>query len=268
MAQLTQQPTANSQQPTANIVCMKWGTAYAAEYVNRLYRMLAANMSRPFRLVCFTDNQQAIIPEVEVYALPPFANAHLQTMGAYRKKTLCRKDLISFNEGERFLFLDLDVVIMGNIDALFDFEPQQDFIICRNWTRGNGRIGNSSVTMMRVGPLQYVVDAMENDFLAVQNQFKTASQEFFSAKIIEKYGKLCFWPDQWCRSFPFHCLPSRVLRRFKTPQPPPPDTKILVFHGPVKPPDALTGNWPGHYPVWKKWYKTVRPSPWLAPFLK
>jgi len=99
---------ANSQQPTANIVCMKWGSVYGADYVNRLYRMIAANINRPFRLVCFTDNRQGILPEVEAYDLPPFANAHLQTMGAYRKKTLCRADLAPFNTGERFLFLDLE----------------------------------------------------------------------------------------------------------------------------------------------------------------
>jgi len=127
-----------------NIVCMKWGTFYGADDVNRLYRMLKSNITGPFRLVCFTDNDKDILPEVECHPLPPFASAHLQTMGAYRKKTLCRADLQSFKTGERFLFLDLDVVIMGNLDALFAFEPEKDFIICRNWTRGNGQIGNSS----------------------------------------------------------------------------------------------------------------------------
>jgi len=247
---------------------MKWGAFYGAEDVNRLYRMLKANMTRPFRLVCFTDNSKDILPDVDVHPLLPFASAHLQTMGAYRKKTLCRADLAPFKTGERFLFLDLDVVIMGNLDALFDFEPEKDFIICRNWTRGNGRIGNSSVTMMRVGPLQYVVDDMERDFLVYQSCFKTASQEFLSSKIIEKYGALTFWPETWCLSFPFHCLPSRLLRSFKMPQKPPQNTKILVFHGPVKPLDALAGKWPGNYPVWKKWYKTLCPASWLAPFLK
>jgi len=218
--------------------------------------------------VCFTDNGKDIIQEVEIQPLPPFASAHLQTMGAYRKKTLCRADLLPFRQGERFLFLDLDVVIMNNLDALFDFEPEKDFIICRNWTRGNGRIGNSSVTMMRVGPLQYIVDDMEQNFLIHQAKFRTASQEFLSSKIIEKYGTLTFWPDAYCLSFPFHCLPPQLLRHFKTPKKPPQETKILIFHGPVKPLDALAGKWPGNYPAWKKWYKTLRPASWLTSFLR
>jgi len=141
-----------------NIVCMKWGTFYGARDVNRLYQMLRAHMSRPFRLVCFTDDGNGIAPEIEIHPLPPFSSAHLQTMGAYRKKTLCRADLAPFAPGERFLFLDLDVVIMDDLTALFEFAPEKDFVIIRNWTRGDGRIGNSSVTMMRVGPLQYVGD--------------------------------------------------------------------------------------------------------------
>ena len=191
-----------------NIVCMKWGTAYGPEYVNRLYSMVRRNMTRPFRFICFTDQRDGLDPAVEVFDLPPWATAHLSRMGAYRKKTLCRADLEPFRDGERFLYLDLDVVIMDNIDAFFDYEPDKDFIICYNWTRGQGRIGNSSVTMMRVGPLQYIVDHMEAHFEDVQAKFRTASQEYLSSKIIEKYGELTFWPDAWCRSCLLYTSPS------------------------------------------------------------
>jgi hypothetical protein len=252
----------------ANIVCMKWGTHYGAEYVNRLYNMVNRNMTQPFRFVCFTDSKEGISPEVEVFDLPPFKSAPLQTKGAYRKKTLCRSDLEPFETGERFLYLDIDIVIMDNIDDLFDYLPEEDFIICYNWTRGGGTIGNSSVTMMRKGPLQYIVDDMENNFTDVQNRFKTASQEFLSYKVIEKYGHLNFWPDKWCRSFQTHYLPSKFLRWIKTPPEPPKDTKIVLFHGRVNPPDAINGAWPGAYPFWKKWYKTVRPTEWISKYYK
>ena len=32
----------------ANIVCMKWGSAYEADYVNTLYSMVKRNITRPF----------------------------------------------------------------------------------------------------------------------------------------------------------------------------------------------------------------------------
>ena len=253
---------------TANIVCMKWGKRYGPEYVNRLYSMVSRNITRPFRFICFTEHKEGINPEIEVFDFPPFESADLQTMGAYRKKTLCRADLEPFSDGERFLYLDLDVVIMSNIDAMFDYLPEEDFIICYNWTRGNGTIGNSSVTMFRKGPLQFVVDDMEDNFLDVQNRFRTASQEFLSHKIIEKYSKLNFWPDEWCKSFQYHSMPPRYLRWLKKPSIPPKETKIFLFHGWVNPPDAIAGHFPGKHPFWKKWYKTVKPSPWLADYYK
>jgi hypothetical protein len=255
-------------QPFANIVCMKWGTLYGPEYVNRLYDMVKRNITRPFRFICFTDMKDGIYPEVEAFDLPPFKSAPLARRGAYRKKTLCRADLAPFKQGERFIYLDLDIVIMDNIDEMFDFAPEKDFVICYNWTRGDGKIGNSSVTMMRVGPLQYIVDDMEKDFLMYQDKYKSASQEFMSAKVIEKYGELTFWPDAWCKSFQYHCVPPRFLRLFKTPSKPPKGTKILLFHGKINPPDAIKGIWPGKYPIWKKWYKTIRPAPWVADYYR
>ncbi len=40
------------------IFCMKWGTLYGAEYVNRLYAMVNKNLTYDFKMVCFTDDEQ------------------------------------------------------------------------------------------------------------------------------------------------------------------------------------------------------------------
>jgi len=39
-----------------NVVCLKWGTKYSADYVNRLYHMVSRNMTRPFRFHCLTED--------------------------------------------------------------------------------------------------------------------------------------------------------------------------------------------------------------------
>ena len=41
-----------------NVICIKWGTKFGADYVNRLYRMVEKNLSIPHRFVCFTDNSE------------------------------------------------------------------------------------------------------------------------------------------------------------------------------------------------------------------
>jgi len=71
------------------VVCVKWGTMYGPEYVNRLYGMVSRHITPPFRLVCLTDNRQGIRPEVECFDLPELGVPHPQrTMGKWRKQIL------------------------------------------------------------------------------------------------------------------------------------------------------------------------------------
>ena len=46
------------------ILCMKWGTKYGAEYVNRLYNMVKRHTTLPFKMVCLTDRTEGIDPNV------------------------------------------------------------------------------------------------------------------------------------------------------------------------------------------------------------
>ena len=58
-------PTAAS---ARHILCMKWGTKYGPEYVNRLYAMVRRHLSGDFRFVCLTDDSTGIRSEVPVDA--------------------------------------------------------------------------------------------------------------------------------------------------------------------------------------------------------
>ena len=53
-----------------NVLCMKWGTKYSAEYVNILYSMVARNLTREFRFVCLTEDATGLHDQVEVFPLP------------------------------------------------------------------------------------------------------------------------------------------------------------------------------------------------------
>ena len=109
----------------------------------------------------------------------------------------------------------------------------------------------------------------------VKARFGTATQQYVSAKVIEKYGKLNFWPDEWFKSFRFHCLPHPLLRYILAPKmPDQPELKMIAFHGEPGIPEALRGIWSTNpksdkYPRgWKKLYKHVRPSLWIADYWK
>ncbi len=57
--------------PVRHILCMKWGTKYGPEYVNRLYAMVRRHLSGDFRFVCLTDDDKGIRSEVQCLPIPP-----------------------------------------------------------------------------------------------------------------------------------------------------------------------------------------------------
>ena len=54
---------------TVKIICLKWGTKYPAEYVNRLYRMVNNHLAIPFEFYCITENADGLYSEVNVLDL-------------------------------------------------------------------------------------------------------------------------------------------------------------------------------------------------------
>ena len=52
------------------VLCMKWGTKYGADYVNRLYGMVKRHLTLDFTMVCLTDDSRGIDQAVRCYPLP------------------------------------------------------------------------------------------------------------------------------------------------------------------------------------------------------
>jgi len=50
-----------------NVLCMKWGNKYPADYVNRLYSMVARNMQRPFRFICLTEDSVGLVKILNLF---------------------------------------------------------------------------------------------------------------------------------------------------------------------------------------------------------
>ena len=77
-------------------------------------------------------------------------------------------------------------------------------------------------------------------------------QDFVSATI----KPLTFFPPEWCVSFKKQCMKRPPLCWFTTPQYPP-GTRIVVFHGHPKPPDAARGC------LVRGGIKYCRATPWV-----
>ena len=74
------------------IICIKWGTKFGPEFVNRLHAMVARNITPPFRLYCFTDDGGGLHPDIAVRPLPEFDyQAPVNTRGKWPKSRLWAK---------------------------------------------------------------------------------------------------------------------------------------------------------------------------------
>ena len=51
-----------------NVVCIKWGDKFSADYVNRLYNMVQRNLTLEHRFICLTEDPTDLNPKIE--ALP------------------------------------------------------------------------------------------------------------------------------------------------------------------------------------------------------
>lgn len=113
-----------------SFVCFKWRpqagyrSAYGPEQVNTLARMVARHYAAPHRFICVTDDAAGLAPGVEPVPLWPDL-ADLPNP-SFRGGPSCYRRLRVFAPdagrllGERFVCLDLDVVITADVRPLFD----------------------------------------------------------------------------------------------------------------------------------------------------
>lgn len=256
---------------TINVICIKWGNMYDAEYVNKLHNMIIRNTSYVVDFYCFTDDSQGFNEDIIVKPLPVLNTIkEYQTKYSYRKEAaLCDDDLGGLR-GERVFFFDLDMVFISNLDEYFDYPVNEKFYIINDWNSKGYEVGQASAYSWVVGTLGYVKEYFEKNPKEVIDKFYTASQEYLSSKVIERYGSLNFWPDNWFCSFRFHCMAKiGPLRYFITPQIPKDrlGLKAIVFHGVPNPREAIKGIWPlKKNQKWKRFYKVCKPTKWIEKY--
>lgn len=254
-----------------NVVCIKWGNVYNAKDVNRLYNMIKRNTKENINFYCFTEDSEGIQDGIIVKPLPELNTIEEYKLKyAYQKEAGLCDDNLGGLKGQRVLFFDLDIVIIDNIDDFFKYPEDDKFYIINDPNTRGDKVGQATCYSWVVGTLGYVKEYYEKNPKEVVDKFYNASQEYLSSKVIEKYGKLNFWPNNWICSFRFDCMPKfGPLRHFITPSIPKnmPNLKIINFHGDPKPIDAINGYWyirKGQ--KWKKLYKACKPTKWIEDY--
>lgn len=107
-----------------DFVCLKWGTKYSAEFVNKLDSMISRNISVPYQLHCMTEDKTGILPHIKIIDLPDLP------LYKWWWKMLLFDDNFPIKDG---IFLDLDMIIQKDITFLYQTRRSLMKVLHTNW---------------------------------------------------------------------------------------------------------------------------------------
>ena len=237
------------------VICMKWGNRYSSKYVNTLYKSVQKHTKKITRLICYTDDSNGINQKVICKPLPKIKIPKELSFTPWRKLSVWNKSLFEFKED--ILFLDLDLVITGNLDRFFDYKIGE-YCVIENWTQKGLNIGNTSCFKLPTYRYSHILENFEKNSYKIFKRYKI--EQNYISKEIKKQN---FWPSDWCKSFKHDLLPSwpkRIWEPAKLPK----NTSIVAFTGKPDPDDVVLGKWP--VPIsqfYKKIYKQLKTPDWV-----
>lgn len=225
-----------------SVVCFLWRTpgyrfAYTAEQVNVLRRMVARNYPEPHRFLCVTDMPQGLDDGIEVIPLwDDYKDLPNVSFGAAGPS--CYRRLKVFSEwfgeiaGKRFVCIDLDVVITGDLRPLWN--RGEDFIALRDPARLWPF--NGSMFMQRAGSKSFIWDEFD-PATSPQQAHAAGCQGSDQGWLSYRLGKEGATWDQSDGVLSFRVDLKRGSR------PLPKNAKVVFFHGKPKPWDVMNIGW-------------------------
>ena len=243
-------------------MCMKWGKAYAPDYVNVLASAVRKNLSGEFRFVCFTDDTNGISSDVETLPIPEMGlSLDNFRFGAWPKISLFKPKL--YDLSGRALFIDLDSMICGDLAPMFDHPGT--LVMIEEWSRPIDRLkfnppirGASGVIAFEVGMLGHIYDE-----LVARPEHWTSTMRNDQRFMWKQQDEVTFWPKSWVISFKRHLLYPPIANRVLPPRSPPQDTRILAFHGRPRPAELV----PNRHQVWGDFWRAGRGAvPWFREY--
>ena len=140
--------------PEISIVCARYDDYYPAEYVNRLYRAVARNLTVPYEFICIAGDKRGIDPAI-----------HCVPILHGLKYWWCGMPMLQKNppyvNTPNILGIGLDCVIVGSLDNLARFPS--DFAVNKDYPPfacppGREEDGNGEVCLNRNGAGSFIWD--------------------------------------------------------------------------------------------------------------
>lgn len=209
---------------------------YPPEYINILYNSVCRNTTIPFDFICYVG------PEAEKPGRTDTLNQNIKVVPVglpswWSTLPWFQKNPPGVNT-ETILFLDLDIVIIGSLDAIIQFPAQQAHMkdepshMCRH---GRDRYMNTSVTLLRNGAGAKVWEEYVKAGKPIWDALhpppgaplRMAEQEIINDPRNGIQYEL--FPEKWVCSYKFEVLRHGI----------PDDCRVVVFHGQPKPASCL-----------------------------
>jgi hypothetical protein len=195
--------------------------------------MIGRHHDGPFRLTCITDDAQGISSEVRV--LPLWRDLGNLPSPHGRGYPSCYRRLPLFAEefngmriadliGERFVALDLDVVICDKLNPLFD--GGEDFRIWGDTAKGTPY--NGSLYMLKAGARRKVWDGFD----PIQSPRKSLSLGYIGSDQGWIGAALGPGEAKWTTADGVYSFRNHIQRNGCRL---PPGARLVVFHGAVDP---------------------------------
>jgi hypothetical protein len=232
-----------------SVVTFKWKkvgyrSTFTAQSVNTARAMVRRHYSKPHRFICITDDPKGLEPGIEYV---PLWDDHANIPNpSWPGGPSCYRRLKVFSEefgeiaGERFVCLDLDVVITGDLTPLWD--RTEDFLI---WQTGNPNIPFcASMFMMTAGVHHRVWDDFDPN-TSPRQALTCGMRGSDQAWIAYCLGKQT---PGWGMAEGVYSYRDHVVKLHKGALPK--DARMVIFHGRPDPWD----------------YGVVQSSPWVKRF--
>ena len=216
--------------------CVIHGDAYDWSYVERLHNMLQRNLSHGVRLHMFTEATRPVPAPMIKHTLLDWG------IGGPKKSWWYKMQLFNQqNHAGAFLYFDLDVIIVDNIDWIVNL-PLRHFWSVKDfkylWRPTHASV-NSSVMWWDTKLYDHVWrDFLRQNLHEIIKQYR-GDQDYINMAISDSHRR--YMDSERVKSWRWQCLDGGynfANRMYRTPGSGtslPENTSVLIFHGNPKP---------------------------------
>ncbi len=201
-----------------NVVCVRWGTKYPTHYVEKLHRAVERNFPR-WRLggfYCITDVSNATSSDWQARGIQTIKSA--QNWGTWWQKfNMFNPDIMPPG---LTLYLDLDMVITGDLSPLLDARAEQPLIMVENFSPNKSHCAhNSSAMLFDTGDIRIERLYREFENNAVRAMKHLHGDQCAIWRILR--DDIANFERRYVVSYKYHCRGKKL----------PKDARAVVFHG-------------------------------------